>query len=390
MLSADLKLCLVTFPVGGGGEGHVLVENFLHVLEPLTREIYLITGNYPDSAIFSLKIHLRNIKHDSKRQSLLIRIPKYVVTQLRISYNLARVANEIDIVIFFIGGALLLPMLTAKLLRKKTVLVVTGSGFESAEQQYKESPFGRVILPSTLAVLEGLTDRLANRIVVYSPSLVHQSGLQKYKRKISIAHRHFLDFDKFKIQRRLSERENVVGYIGRLSAEKGILNFVRAIPRILEGREEIEFPIAGDGRLQDEIEKYINDESLSSKVKLRGWIPHDEIPGYLNELRLLVLPSYTEGLPNVMLEAMACGTPVLATPVGAVPDVIKDGETGFIMENNSPECIARNVIRVLEHLRFEEIADNAYNLVNREFTYERAVGKYRQILGHLSSGGHYD
>ena len=115
-LLADFKVCLLTFPVGEIGEGHVLVENFLRVLEPLTKEIYLITGNYPDSAIFSPKIHLRNIKHDSKRQPILIRIPKYIVTQLRISYNLARVAKKMDVVIFFLGGALLLPMLTAKLL----------------------------------------------------------------------------------------------------------------------------------------------------------------------------------------------------------------------------------------------------------------------------------
>ena len=94
---------------------------------------------------------------------------------------------------------------------------------------------------------------------------------------------------------------------------------------------------------------------------------------YLNHLRIFVLPSYTEGLANIMLEAMACGTPVLATPVGAVPDVIVDGKTGFIMENSSPECIAANVIRALEHPDLEGVSLRARALVEREYTFERAV-----------------
>jgi len=94
----------------------------------------------------------------------------------------------------------------------------------------------------------------------------------------------------------------------------------------------------------------------------------------------LVLPSYTEGLPNIMLEAMACGTPVLATPVGAIPDVIRDGKTGFIMEDNSPKCIAENVVRALEHPDLEEIAEAGRRFVEEEFTFERAVEKWRGIL----------
>ena len=97
-------------------------------------------------------------------------------------------------------------------------------------------------------------------------------------------------------------------------------------------------------------------------------------------MKQVVLPSYTEGLPNIMLEAMACGTPVLATPVGAIPNVIKDGETGFIMKDNSPECIAENVIRALNHPNLERIAGNARALVEREFTYERAVERWREVL----------
>ena len=125
-------------------------------------------------------------------------------------------------------------------------------------------------------------------------------------------------------------------------------------------------------------------ENLNNKVELTRWIPHDELPDYLNELKLLILPSYTEGLPNIMLEAMACGTPVLATPVGAIPDVIKDEKTGFIMEDNSPECIAENVIRALNGPNLNEIVKNARVLVERDFTYEAAVERYRKILKELS------
>ena len=96
--------------------------------------------------------------------------------------------------------------------------------------------------------------------------------------------------------------------------------------------------------------------------------------------RLLVLPSYTEGLPNIMLEAMACGTPVLATPVGAIPDVIIDGKTGFIMENNSPECIAENVVRALNSPDLERIAEDGRRFVEENFSFEKTVENWKRIL----------
>ena len=121
----------------------------------------------------------------------------------------------------------------------------------------------------------------------------------------------------------------------------------------------------------------------NGKVAIAGKVSHEAMPGYLNESKLAVLPSCGEGLPNVVLEAMACGAIVLATPVGAVPDLIKDAETGFIMEDNSPECIARNVIRVLNHPDIGEISRRARILIEKEFTCERAVARFRHILGIL-------
>lgn len=116
-------------------------------------------------------------------------------------------------------------------------------------------------------------------------------------------------------------------------------------------------------------------------MKLLGWISHDNLPQYLNELKLIVLPSFTEGLPSIILEAMACGTPVLSTPVGAILDYIKDGETGFIMENNSPECIVSNIIRALNYPNLKQIAENGRKVVEKEFTFEKAVESYKNIIG---------
>jgi len=77
---------------------------------------------------------------------------------------------------------------------------------------------------------------------------------------------------------------------------------------------------------------------------------------------------------------MACGTPVLATPVGAIPDVIIDGKTGFIMENNSPECIAENVKRALDSPDLERIAENGRRFVEENFTFEKTVENWKGIL----------
>jgi glycosyltransferase involved in cell wall biosynthesis len=71
---------------------------------------------------------------------------------------------------------------------------------------------------------------------------------------------------------------------------------------------------------------------------------------------------------------------VLATPVGAIPGVIQDGVTGFIMENNTPECIARNVIRALNHPDLEGIAERGRRYVEEEFTFEKAVERWRRVL----------
>ena len=288
--------------------------------------------------------------------------------------NIIGPAKSMSIWIFFLDAhSFLLPVLAAKLLGKKVVFALAASIKNSSKAK-------KSILPKIFIYSELLTYQLSNRIIVYTPNLIKEWDLEKYRDKISVAHEHVLDFDNFKITNKLSERDNLVGYFGRLSEEKGVLNFVQAISLISNGRSNFKFIIGGDGHLQGKIEKYLSDNCLKGNSDLLGWIPHHELPGCLNELKLLVMPSFSEGLPNIMLEAMACGTPVLANSVGAIPCIIKDEETGFIMENNSPECIAANVIRALEHPDLEGIAKRARALVENEFTFDKTVKLWGKIL----------
>jgi glycosyltransferase involved in cell wall biosynthesis len=281
---------------------------------------------------------------------------------------------NVDLWVSFIGGeGLALPVITAKLLRKRIVIASAGSGVKVAQAQ--SDPLSIIA-----TFLQSITHRLSDRIIVYSERPIEEHGLQKYRTKISIAHKHFLDFGRFKVKKQFAERGNIIGYIGALSKAKGVPNLPETISKVLSSENKGEFLIGGDGELRGEVEEFSNRENLNRKVKYLGWIAHDELPKYLNELKLLVLPSYTEGLPNIMLEAMACGTPVLATPVGAIPDIIKDGEIGFIMEDNSPGCIAGNIVRALAYPDLEQIARNAHNLVKKELTFEKAGGNYRNIL----------
>jgi glycosyltransferase involved in cell wall biosynthesis len=206
---------------------------------------------------------------------------------------------------------------------------------------------------------------LSDRIICYSGNFVQEYGLKRYVNKISIAPKHFLDFTKFKIKKEFYKRRNLIGYIGRLSEEKGVINLVNAIPQVLKQYPNLEFLIIGDGQLRGTLQKIIKRNNLHEKVKVLGWIPYESIPDYLNELKLLVLPSYTEGLPNAVLEAMACGTIVLATPVGSIPAVIKDGENGFLMKDNSPKCIADNILRVISKPAFKRNSKSCKEVCGR-------------------------
>ena len=382
------RICIVSFPMPSALVVNVLLYNLVKILEPICERVYVVTSSIPKDRTFSKKIRIKDVKtalhfRDTihpRWWSTLLQILKTVIIQLKMCWVLKKISKDTDIVIFYVGGANLFPpLLMAKILRKKVIILVPGLGSRSYKESHNKRLFSSAF-STILSVLERFNFSLSDVLIVYTEGAADFLNLGRYKQKLVTTGARYIDTNLFQMEKDLGERKNLVGYVGRLSLEKGVMNFIKAMPLILKKQGNLKFFLGGNGPLRGGIEEELRNSNIAQKVELVGWIPHGKVADYLNELKLLVLPSYSEGLPTGVLEAMACGTPVLATPVGGVPDIIKDGETGFIMENNSPECIAKNAIRALDHPNLEKIAKNARKQIEKEYTYESAVERYEKIL----------
>ena len=367
----DLKVCLVSFFTNKAffiPLSHV--KEILSEMNPDTRSIVYVTPELSDMMRF-----------DARNDDVIIYknqggsfsgLWNYGILNLKISWRILTRSKEVDAFLFFHEWGLFLPMVCAKLCNRR-VLWLLPSSLKSIEHTH--GFFNRFLF-----LQQSLSYTIADKLVVYSPNLVAEWQLERYRHKILIAYEHFISTDTFTITTPFLHRAHLIGYIGRFHEEKGILNFIKALPAVLNTPDELRVLIGGDGPQKESIVAILQENGLTARIDLPGWIVQQDLPLRLNTLRLLVIPSFTEGLPNIMLEAMACGTPVAATPVGAIPDIIKDGETGFIMENNSPECIAKTISRALNDPNVETIALNARLLVQREFAFDISVKQWKRIL----------
>lgn len=368
--------------------GDTPINNLIDLVSPVTNKLFLIIGA-GDYENLTPGVEIIQVKA-KQRSTLLSKMLEQVFIHTRQLRLLFRLRGKIDVLIFFHGTPFPALLLFAQALNMRCFIILVYLGSAADIRAIKESresrQLGELIRLSLLNVLERISYFLADRLIVYGPSMIGQAKLNRYRKKIIVAHRHFLDFDQYRFRNDIEQRDNIVGYVGRINPVKGIRNFVQAIPKILSVRNDVTFLIAGEGYLEDEIRAYLNRYRLQGKVTFAGWVSHRDLPDYLASLKLLVIPSYNEGLPNIMLEAMACGTPVLATSVASVPDVIKDKENGFLIQDNSPACLADTIVETLASSDLKRIVRNARTLVESEFRYEEVAETWKNIICSTKKG----
>jgi len=367
------------------GSADVFLQKFLKILLPFAQKVYVFSewsNSLNDNRVKVITpVHSLTRLYAAKNPHLIFRIARYLLAQFINCINLLKLNKHIQIVLT-LDTLMVCPFSLAKIMRKKI------APFAAARIPVTVPPkmggaLGTIMI-KTAELVRHIVFSLSCLIIVESSSLVNWLNLGKYADKIRIRAT-FIDTDIFKPTMKLYKRANLIGYIGGLTEIKGVTQFAKSIPLILNKRPDVSILICGDGPCYEKIRFIATQNDYLKKLKLKGWIQHSQIPKYLNQLKLLVLPSETEGLPNIILEAMACGTPVLATPVGAIPDVIKDGETGFLLKSNDPKQIADKIIELLNKPELlEKVSKNAYNYVRENFSYEKTLESWRKILSEFN------
>ena len=125
--------------------------------------------------------------------------------------------------------------------------------------------------------------------------------------------------------------------VGRLSKEKGQIFLVKAIEALVKEGRRFELVLVGDGEHRKQIEQMISDANLAGHVTITGWAAAEEVRREMLKARALILPSFAEGLPIVIIEAMLLGRPVLSTYVAGIPELVVNKETGWLFPAASEE-----------------------------------------------------
>ncbi len=181
----------------------------------------------------------------------------------------------------------------------------------------------------------------------------------------------------------LPHQAPLVGNVAALVPHKGQRHLVEAAALAVREVPDARFVIAGEGELRAALERQIKDRHLEKHVLLAGFRP--DVLSLHKAFDIFVLSSVTEGLGTSLLDAMACGKPIVATTAGGIPEVVVDGETGILVPPRDPEAMARAIVTLLtdDALR-RRMGEAGLARVRERFSAERMVQDTLEVYGRVA------
>jgi len=171
----------------------------------------------------------------------------------------------------------------------------------------------------------------------------------------------------------------VIGYIGRLSPEKNPLGFVRLAEALTERSNRLAFKMFGEGNMAREVRQRVESSPARQHIQFVGYV--DDVRSAFSEVDVLIVPSTVDGRPGVVMEANACGIPLIANPVRGIPELIQEGVNGYLCKVDDVDRVAallNNWLTMPES--FARSRELARQLALERFSNDRMLSRYAEVL----------
>lgn len=182
--------------------------------------------------------------------------------------------------------------------------------------------------------------------------------------------------------RRREDREGPVRllFVGRVTRQKGIDAILRSLASPGARVQDWRLEVVGTGPMLEEYRALATELGIGARVNFRGWLDRPEVRGCYDEADMLIFPSRYEGMPNVVLEATACGLPVVGTRVAGTDQIIRDGENGFLVDVDDEEALADRVVRLLvDREARQRMSAAARSIAEREWSWDRRAQELQAV-----------
>lgn len=171
------------------------------------------------------------------------------------------------------------------------------------------------------------------------------------------------------------KRDIQILFLGRLCRRKGVYDLIKCIPEVLCHFPGVKFILAGDGEIE-EVRNLVNKMGLENVVKITGWVEGEAKLDLLCQSSIFILPSYHEGLPVSIIEALSAGLPVISTPVGGIPEMVFDGVNGYIVKPGDYKTLSQKIVNLLkDEKELKHMASHSLRIWKEKFKRETVIKK---------------
>lgn len=170
-------------------------------------------------------------------------------------------------------------------------------------------------------------------------------------------------------------------FVGWLEKEKGVIETLNSIKILKDKKHSLFFTFIGNGKLMKSAKDFISKNKLEDFIKFEGWKPNNQLNEYYKSADVFVLPSWSEGMPNALIEALSCGLASITTNVGMIPNYLKDNHSALLINPKSTEELTIAIEKLIldENLKLK-LSINGYKVAKKYFSSEKGLKSLSELI----------